>query len=394
MAPPGRMDKVWQGSSQLFGRLRDYYFGKKGELLSPTAHLGMDDTPHWQQQRLHQRSAEAPPLISERTAVLFGLLFTLIFIAPFYLSPTLRTSSLQSRDAPTVIKARIRAVGLSCVASTVVAVYVLVVYGHATARDVLRLLAVWPVNLIDCGRVLTLVAVLFVGPLYETVIVDSGWREWRPRAIKEKFFDSLPGLRNNVVAPLAEEWVFRSLVVSLYLLAKVPAKRIVFTSPLIFGAAHIHHLVEVLRTHTPPGRLLPPLNVWIRGILQSLFQFTYTSLFGFFTAFVYLRTGNLYAVVLAHSFCNVMSLPRVYGRLGQDEDDELYEMTPDVAQGKRDDGLASMKDRGQHNPTAKNLGIQWTILYYILLPSGAYGFYRLLWPMTESTNALAGFVRP
>ncbi|EME85776.1 uncharacterized protein MYCFIDRAFT_88452 [Pseudocercospora fijiensis CIRAD86] len=366
MAPPGRMDKVWQGSSQLFGRLRDYYFGKK----------------------------EGSPLISETTAVLFGLLFTLIFIAPFYLSPTLRTSSLQSRDAPTVIKARIRAVALSCLASTLVAVYVLVVYGHATARDVFRLLAVWPVNLVDCLRVLALVAVLFVAPLYETVIVDRGWREWRPRAVKERFFDSLPGLRNNVIAPLAEEWVFRSLVVSLYLLAKVPAGRIVFTSPLIFGAAHIHHLVELLRTHTPAGRLLPPLSVWIRGILQSLFQFTYTSLFGFFTAFVYLRTGNLFAVVLAHSFCNVMSLPRVYGRLGQHEDDKLYEMTPDVAQGKRDDGLASMKGRELHNPTAKDLGIQWTIVYYILLPSGVYGFYRLLWPMTESTNALAGFGRP
>lgn len=355
-------------------------------------------------QALTHTRPEAPPLITERTAILCGLLFTAIFVAPFYLSSTLRTSSLQSRDAPTIIKARMRAVGLSCIVSTVVAVSVLVTAGHATPRDVLRLFAVWPVNVIDCFKVMALVAVLFVGPLYEHFIVDGAWRDLGPKAAA-RLFDSLPSLRNNVVAPWAEEWVFRSHVVSMYLLAEVPAARIVFTSPLIFGAAHIHHLVDFIQSHTPPGQLFPPANVWIMGLLRSLFQFTYTSLFGFFAAFVYLRTGSVFAAVTAHTFCNCMGFPRVTGKVGQHAD-EMYELTPDVAQGKRDDdghqmkvGNSLMKDADEDAKKAtvgigaerKNLGILWTIVYYSLLFAGSYGFYKLLWPLTESTNALVKF---
>ncbi|GIZ46087.1 hypothetical protein CKM354_000922600 [Cercospora kikuchii] len=327
---------------------------------------------------------EAPPAISERTALLCGLLFTAIFIAPFYLSPTLRATPLASRDAPAVIKARIRAVGLTCIASTVIAVYILVSRGHATPRDVLRLLGVWPVDFLDCARTLALLSVLFIGPLYETILVDAGWRLWNLATFKEKFFTDLRGLRNNVVAPWAEEWVFRSLVISLYLLAKVSPQRIIFTTPLIFGAAHVHHLIEFVRNgNAPLGQVI------LIGLVRSLFQLTYTTIFGFFVAFVYLRTGNVFAAVTAHTFCNFMGFPRMMGRVGQVEY-EGYEVTPDVAQGKRDDGANEVKLSSIYQPqNVRNIGIQWTIVYYMLLVAGSYGFYKLLWQLTESANALA-----
>lgn len=74
--------------------------------------------------------------------------------------------------------------------------------------------------------------------------------------------------------------------------------------------------------------------------LISCFQLLYTSLFGFFAAFVFLRTGNLFAAIAAHTFCNFMGLPRVWGRVGPTEMVEvgmegLEGITPDVAQGKR-----------------------------------------------------------
>lgn len=37
------------------------------------------------------------------------------------------------------------------------------------------------------------------------------------------------------------------------------------------------------------------------------------------------------------------------------------------------------------------LGIHWTLAYYVLLVAGMVGFYRGLWPLTESRRALAKF---
>lgn len=352
-------------------------------------------------------SPDTAPLISPTTALLCGLLYTATYVAPFYISPTLRSTPLQSRDAPTVIRARVRAVGLTCIICMVITVYVLAIYGHALPQDVARLLGVWPVNFIDVPKVLCLVIVLFVGPLYENIIIDGDWRDWSFSVFKEGIFDSWVGYRNLVIAPASEELVFRSFVISVYLLAKVDPTRIVFTTPLIFGLAHFHHLIDYLQSRTPEGRRSPLLPVWISGIIRSLVQFAYTSLFGFFEAFIYLRTGNLWAAILAHSFCNWMGLPRLYGRVGPLANFHSAHVTPDVAQGKRDDSPSSqvrvgnslMQDKDemegtgvgmmQHGP--ENLGIGWTVAYYALLVLGALGFYALLFPLTESSNALASF---
>src|ERR1700760_1304094 len=96
--------------------------------------------------------------------------------------------------------------------------------------------------------------------------------------------------------PLTEELIWRSLIIPLHLLARVSPKTVVFATPLYFGIAHIHHYYEFRLTH-PHTPALP-------AVLRSLFQFTYTSLFGFFAAFVFLRNRNLLALILAHSFCN------------------------------------------------------------------------------------------
>lgn len=322
----------------------------------------------------------APP-ISERTAIFCGLLFTFFYVAPFYISPTLRTSSLHSRDSPTVIKARVRAVLISCLASTIVTISVLTTLGHASPRDILRLFAIWPTSPWDCVQILLLLSILFIGPLFEILIVDAGWEDISWERIKTTFWTSSTSHRNVVVAPWCEELVFRSLVIALHLLADVPPSKIVFTSPLIFGVAHVHHFLEIAKTRTPPGQRFPPLNACLLGAAISLFQFTYTSLFGFFAAFVFLRTGNVFAAVTAHTFCNFMGFPRVWGRVGAVD---LVAFTPDVAPGKPPPQMQSY-----HEVHAFGLG--WTVLYYTLLIVGAYGFYGLLWPLTESGNALVEF---
>lgn len=183
-----------------------------------------------------------------------------------------------------------------------------------------------------------------------------------------------------MVAPWCEELVFRSLVISLFLLAQVSPTKTVFTSPLIFGVAHVHHLIEMIKTRTPPNSY-PPLKVVALGVLASTFQFTYTSVFGFFTAFVFLRTGNLFACIEAHTFCNFMGLPRVYGRVGPME---IRGVTPDVAQGNPTPRIEAYQQ-------VYGMSAGWTVAYYALLVLGAYGFYGLLWPLTESSNALVTF---
>ena len=278
-----------------------------------------------------------------------------------------------------------RSVALTCLTCTAIAVYVLAACDGARPAEVARLLAVWPVDLGDVVKVFALVLVLFLGPLFEVAVVDGGWRHWSPRAVKQLLWDDWIGYRNIVIAPASEELVFRSCTIAVYLVARVDPVRIVFVTPLVFGFAHVHHLLEFLQSRTAPGKKLPPLQAWVVGLVRTAFQFTYTALFGFFAAFVYLRTGNMWATLAAHSFCNWMGLPRVWGLVGEDESQDAH-VTPDVAQGRQPrarggGGAARMGDRR----------VLLSVIYYALLLVGAWAFYKLLWPLTRSGNALAAF---
>lgn len=42
---------------------------------------------------------------------------------------------------------------------------------------------------------------------------------------------------------------------------------------------------------------------------MTVFQFTYTTLFGFHSAFLFLRTSSLIPAITSHVFCNVMGFP-------------------------------------------------------------------------------------
>jgi prenyl protein peptidase len=158
-------------------------------------------------------------------------------------------------------------------------------------------------------------------------------------------------------------------MVPLHLLAHFTEKQIVFLTPLYFGIAHVHHLYEFHITHPEVPKLM--------ATLRSLFQFTYTSLFGFFATFLYLRTGNVYICILAHTFCNWMGLPRVYGRVGVEAGVPIG--PPDVD--RKSDGSKSVS-------LYRGKSVAWTVAYYVLLVAGAVGFYLQLFPLTESTHAL------
>ncbi|ORX92186.1 hypothetical protein BCR34DRAFT_262892 [Clohesyomyces aquaticus] len=308
------------------------------------------------------------PAIAPSTAAALSVVFTLIYVVPFYLSSATRPSPQLSRDAPSSIRARVRAVTLSSLISIVLTIYVLYYYGRAPPQEILRLLGVWPISLLDTAKTMLLVATLFAGPLFEAGVVDGGCKDWiRGRRMYE-VLSSWMGYRNFVVGPISEEIIWRALIIPLHMLAHVSGKKIIFLTPLYFGIAHVHHLYEFHLTH-PNTRLL-------HAVLISLFQFTYTSLFGFFAAFVFLRTGNVLSPILAHTFCNWMGLPRFWGRVGVVE--AGVPIGPPSGDKKDEDANGGIQSKG----------IMWTVAYYIILVAGAVGFYLQLFPLTESSHAM------
>lgn len=225
----------------------------------------------------------------------------------------------------------------------------------------------------DIVRTLLLCAILFVGPLFEAAIVEGKGRDWIRGTYIVETFSSWTGWRNLVAGPVTEEIVFRSLLVPLHLLAKTTSKKIVFTTPLYFGIAHMHHLYEFRLTH-PEVPFLP-------AVVRTVIQFTYTSLFGFFATFVYLRTGSVYTAIAAHMFCNWMGLPRFWGRVGEEAP-----IHPPSAR-KRNSG----NEMAATTKRSHDLSAIWTFIYYALLVGGSYGFYLYLFPLTLSRHALVDF---
>ena len=158
----------------------------------------------------------------------------------------------------------------------------------------------------------------------------------------------------------------------MHLLAKISPGRIVFLVPLYFGIAHVHHFYEFRLTH-------PDASVALT-LLRSLFQLSYTTIFGWYATFLYLRTGSVLAVIVVHSFCNYCGLPRLWGRL----EIPVY-IGPPSTRGKDDaDWDSATVAYGESGPML-------TFAYYALLVGGAVAFYCLLWPLTNSSHGLASF---
>ncbi|KAL9129854.1 MAG: hypothetical protein Q9217_001809 [Psora testacea] len=313
------------------------------------------------------------PLLSSQCAAALSVAFTAFYVLPFYLSPTTRPSPALSRDAPSVIRARIRFVMFSVTLSTLITSYILSTRAYKSFPLILHTLGIYPVIPIAIIKSVLLTALLFAGPLFEKGIIESGWRRWVKGEDIHETLSSWIGWRNFVAGPFTEEILFRSVLVSLNTHTRplLPVRKLIFTTPLYFGIAHIHHFYEFTLTH-PYTPLLPAL-------VRSLIQFAYTTVFGWYATFVFLRTGSLWAVVLIHSQCNWMGLPRIWGRVGGVEVQGGVVGGP--TRGKEDTDAA--QDDGP-----QRLGAAWTVAYYVILVAGAIAWWKTLWPLSESQGAL------
>ena len=275
-----------------------------------------------------------------------------------------------SRDAPSVIRARIRFVTTSVTVCSVITILILSTRGHLETTSILHHLGWYPLNPLKIGKALSLTSLLFAGPLFERAIVESGWRRWIKGKELRETLSSWIGWRNFVAGPITEELLFRSLIVPLHLMiSPTPSPTtLIFVTPLYFGIAHIHHVYEYTLAH--------PFTPTLPALLRSLLQFGYTTVFGWYATFLFLRAGDIWSVVLVHSFCNWMGLPRLWGRVGGVTIEGGVVRAP----------LRAKEDEDRNVRVETRLAVSWTIAYYVVLITGAIMWWKKLWVWSASTG--------
>lgn len=230
------------------------------------------------------------------SAVSLCLLMSVAYVGSLHIYATRG----KSRDDPEIVKARFLRVSITC---TILVPFLWLLSSVSHDRVRAANLFVW-IGLRFEGFFLAtilpllLTMILFLGPLY-LHYVDGIFGLYIEKNYWTANFRNLIWLRNHIMAPLSEEMVFRAYMAPLL----VPAfgeSNAVFICPLFFGVAHFHHMIDKVNNHD--------MGI-LSALSQSFFQFCYTTLFGIYSAFLFLRTGHFISPVIVHAFCNHMGFP-------------------------------------------------------------------------------------
>jgi len=184
---------------------------------------------------------------------------------------------------------------------TVVSPFFVSIFGAPHLLDKYSLIEIlgirWPGLVPASVLPLFLTFILFLGPSL-MLLTDSRFRAYCvPMFWKQNLQDWI-WWRNHVVAPFSEEFTFRACMLPV-LLGYYTQKQAILISPLFFGIAHFHHMLERIRK----GQDV------MTALLVSVFQFTYTTIFGMYSALLFIRTGHFAAPFLVHAYCNFMGFP-------------------------------------------------------------------------------------
>jgi len=239
-----------------------------------------------------ENNTASPTEGCEVRSYLSCLVLAIIYVSSLYVWKT-----KEDRKHPSTIKKRF----LSVTVVTLVSPFF--VY-HFMDKSLLADNSLWTILGIRFAGLATaivvpmvLTAILFLGPI--SILYFNGffpfyteYKRW-PLYMKDLIF-----IRNYIMAPISEEFTFRSCMLALIIHCVEP-KKAIFICPIFFGTAHLHHMREQIREG------IPVVNV----LISAGFQFGYTSIFGAYSAYLFLRTGHLIAPILVHSFCNHMGVP-------------------------------------------------------------------------------------
>jgi len=235
-------------------------------------------------------------------------IFAIIYVLGLYvLSPS---TYRYDRNHPHVIRRRIFSVFIVC---SLIYIFLYKTSNTKTNinewlgfRKLKTISSIW--TLILYPIILTLM--LYFGPLVQWIDIfhwkyyRKYWKNYLP------YFDGNDRhifIRNYLVAPFTEEFVFRSSILCL-LYPHISTFSAIFISPLFFGLAHFHHMVEHFnRNHQENHNRLTALNI----IFIHLFQFSYTYVFGVYSSFLFIQTGHFLPSFLVHTLCNGLGLPDI-----------------------------------------------------------------------------------
>lgn len=227
-------------------------------------------------------------------------IIALLYVASLYI-----WSSDYNRDHPETIKRRFISV-TAVMAISPIFVYVLC-QGQITAE-----LTFWQLLGLKTSHLgqaiafpLLLTALLFLGPI-SVQVYNGSWRTIGRATYWVESVRDLVWIRNHLVAPLSEEFTFRACMLPI-LLQKFSQTKSILIVPLFFGVAHLHHLFERIRGGFDKRT----------AIIISILQFLYTTLFGTYSAYLFIRTGHFMAPFIAHVFCNHMGFPDIQDLMAQ-----------------------------------------------------------------------------
>lgn len=244
--------------------------------------------------------------LKKSTAIVGSITISASFIFFLYALQVKKVNQqVISNDHPERVKSRSKAVLLASLFSMSLTgcLLDLVIPQELFSVKFLKILGLNPdikAQLISCFHGLALIGTLFAGPILQILIQDDSPLDILTGLnLKDSPEEFWVTMRTLIIAPITEEFVFRSCIVPLlYKFYKVPT--LYFVVPIYFGLAHIHKFYE---------RWSNRLCSWRDNCLMTLFQFFYTTLFGSISTFIYVKTASLPAVILIHMFCNFISFP-------------------------------------------------------------------------------------
>lgn len=269
---------------------------------------------------------------------LYSLALTTGYVGVLYLRKATRPSKQVRRDDQSVIIERLKSISIFTLLATFVFIPFVLVYENAYdnyfhAAATLRIFWGWSTQssdfldrtevvfslIFDCLKSLMLVSILFAGPLVdffyferlETALriaqTPTFLQIWA--MVKDDFKAqamSLFGVRNFLVGPITEEFVFRSGILALHLASNISSKYMIFVTPLYFGVAHLHHAYEMVLEEKYAKQVI---------FFMCSFQLLYTTVYGWFAGFLFLRMGSIWPPIVVHMFCNFLGTPS-FGEIG------------------------------------------------------------------------------
>jgi membrane protease YdiL (CAAX protease family) len=178
------------------------------------------------------------------------------------------------------------------------------------------------------GHMTAIIAVLWFGPIFES---PQHFLNRVARRFRQLFGHPMGGVRELIVAPIAEEIIFRHALLTI-LSQRSPQSRICI-SAVLFALAHVHLIaniaVEACRVDvsdltqkygvdsvanilsSEEKRIELSANAWSAAKRQTGAQVTIVFLYGLLCGWVYEKCceRSVVAAVIGHSLCNFTGVP-------------------------------------------------------------------------------------